>query len=101
MKQPKENKNFIYMIQCADGTIYTGWTTDIESRLEAHNNGTGAKYTRGRGPVRLLYHEEFQSKGEALKREREIKKLKKEKKLKLISEALKAGELHGRKSENI
>ena len=84
MSEEKENRHFIYMIQCADGTLYTGWTTNLESRMEAHNSGTGAKYTRGRGPVQLLYSESFAEKGEALKREHEIKKLTREKKLALI-----------------
>ncbi len=75
--------NYIYIIQCADGTLYTGWTTDLEGRMKAHNSGTGAKYTRGRGPVRLLYSEAFETKSEALKREDRIKKLSRTAKLKL------------------
>lgn len=75
--------NYVYIIQCADGTLYTGWTMDLESRMEAHNNGTGAKYTRGRGPVRLIYSEAFDSKGDALRREKQIKKLKRAGKVKL------------------
>ena len=84
VSEKKESRHFIYIIQCTDGTLYTGWTTNLESRMEAHNNGTGAKYTRGRGPVQLLYSESFAGKGEALKREHEIKKLTREKKLALI-----------------
>ncbi|HVI39639.1 MAG TPA: GIY-YIG nuclease family protein [Anaerovoracaceae bacterium] len=84
MTEEKAKTNYIYIIQCADGTLYTGWTTDLESRMEAHNSGAGAKYTRGRGPVRLLYSEAFETKGEALKREIEIKKLKRGRKLKLM-----------------
>lgn len=76
--------NYIYIIQCEDGTLYTGWTTDLENRMEAHNSGAGAKYTRGRGPVQLLYSEAFETKGEALKREIQIKKMKRAKKLKLV-----------------
>jgi putative endonuclease len=76
-------RNFIYMIQCADGTLYTGYTNDLENRMAAHNSGAGAKYTRGRGPVRLLYSEAFETKGEALKREIQIKKLSRDRKLKL------------------
>jgi len=75
--------NYTYIIQCADGTLYTGWTLDLVSRIEAHNSGSGAKYTRGRGPVRLLYSEAFETKGEALSREKQIKKLKRAKKLEL------------------
>jgi len=75
--------NYIYIIQCADGTLYTGWTLDLDSRMEAHNSGAGAKYTRGRGPIRLLYSEAFETKSEALKRESQIKKLKRAKKIQL------------------
>ncbi|HWQ77703.1 MAG TPA: GNAT family N-acetyltransferase [Anaerovoracaceae bacterium] len=75
--------HYIYIIQCADGTLYTGWTTDLDGRIEAHNRGAGAKYTRGRGPVRLLYSEVFDTKGEALRREKRIKKLGRAGKLKL------------------
>jgi len=80
----KEKTNYIYIIQCADDTLYTGWTTDLESRIEAHNSGAGAKYTRGRGPVRLLYSETFETKGEALKREKQIQKMTRAKKMKLM-----------------
>lgn len=75
--------NYIYIVQCSDGTLYTGWTTDLESRMKAHNSGTGAKYTRGRGPVRLLYSETLETKSEALKREDQIKKLSRAAKRKL------------------
>lgn len=84
MMEDKEKTNYIYILQCADSTLYTGWTTDLESRLKAHNSGSGAKYTRGRGPVRLLYSEAFDTKGEALKREKQIQKLTRIKKLKLM-----------------
>lgn len=75
--------NYVYIVRCRDGTLYTGWTTDLPGRMDAHNSGAGAKYTRGRGPVSLIYSEAFQTKGEAMKREWQIKKLKREKKLKL------------------
>lgn len=88
MKQGKETDNYIYIVKCADGTLYTGWTTDIPGRMEAHNNGTGAKYTRGRGPVQLIYSETFDTKGEALKREHAIKKLKRAKKMALVNGVL-------------
>lgn len=65
--------NYIYILKCADGTLYTGWTNDIEKRLKAHNAGKGAKYTKGRGPVQLVYSEEFETREEAMKREYEIK----------------------------
>ena len=67
--------HFIYIVRCRDGTLYTGWTDDVEKRLEAHNKGVGCKYTRGRLPVELVYKEEHGSKSEALRRERTIKKM--------------------------
>lgn len=75
--------NYIYIIECKDGTLYTGWTVNIEKRLEKHNSGTGAKYTKSRFPVTLRYLEEYSSKEEAMKREWQIKKLKRSKKLEL------------------
>ena len=86
-------KAFTYMLVCADGTLYTGWTNDLEKRLAAHNAGKGAKYTRSRCPVRLLYYEEFAEKSEAQRRECEIKRLSREKKLALASHLPQAG--HG------
>lgn len=77
--------NVTYMVRCSDGTLYTGWTNDIEKRLEAHNQGQGAKYTRGRAPVDLVYLETFDTKQEAMKREAAIKKLSKKDKLRLIA----------------
>lgn len=76
--------NFIYIIKCKDESLYTGWTNDLEARIKAHNEGRGAKYTKGRGPVELIYTEEFDTKEEAMKREFAIKKWSKDKKLKLI-----------------
>jgi len=75
--------HFVYIISCKDGSLYTGWTTDVEARVAAHNEGAGAKYTKGRGPVTLLYTEAFESKSDALKREMAIKKLSRSEKLKL------------------
>ena len=72
-----------YILLCADGTLYTGWTSDIEKRLAAHNAGRGAKYTRGRRPVTLLYSEACATKSEAMSREAAIKKLSHEEKLML------------------
>ena len=69
---------------CKDNTLYTGWTNSLERRIKAHNEGKGAKYTRGRLPVKLVYFEEFSTKNEALKREYEIKKMKREEKNLLI-----------------
>ena len=76
--------NVTYILRCSDNTLYTGWTNDMEKRLEAHNQGLGAKYTRGRTPVELVYLEQFATKQEAMKREAAIKKLPKKDKLKLI-----------------
>jgi putative endonuclease len=75
--------HFVYIVQCKDGTLYTGWTTDVESRVCAHNDGAGAKYTKGRGPVTLLHTEAFESKSDALRREMAIKKLSRNEKLAL------------------
>ena len=77
---------YVYIIECSDKTLYTGYTTDIDRRLEEHNSGIGAKYTRGRTPVRLVYLEEYDTVGEALKRECFIKSLPRKKKLKVIGE---------------
>lgn len=66
-------KHFVYILHCSDGTYYTGYTTNVEERLKTHNAGSGAKYTRGRLPVKLVYYEEFQEKSLALRREWEIK----------------------------
>ena len=84
-------KAFTYILVCADGTLYTGWTNDLEKRLAAHNAGKGAKYTRSRRPVRLFYYEEFEEKCEALRRECEIKRLPREKKIALAAHLPQAG----------
>ena len=76
----------LYILRCGDGTLYTGITTDVEKRLEAHRTGKGAKYTRGRGPLELVYREDCGDHSAALKREIEIKRLSREEKEKLISE---------------
>jgi putative endonuclease len=77
---------YVYMVECADHSYYTGWTNDVEARIAAHNAGTGARYTRGRGPVRLVYLEETADKPIALQRERTIKKLTRAQKIQLISD---------------
>lgn len=66
---------YTYLLRCADDTLYCGWTNDLTARLAAHNSGKGAKYTRGRGPVQLVYSELFASQGEAMRREAELKRL--------------------------
>ena len=76
--------NYTYILSCADGTLYTGWTNDLDRRLAAHNAGRGGKYTRARLPVTLVYHEEFATKEEAMAREWAIKQLTRSEKLKLI-----------------
>ncbi len=75
---------YLYILQCGDGTLYTGITTDVEKRLEAHRNGKGAKYTRGRSPLELVYQESCDSHGDALRREAQIKKLSRQEKLSLL-----------------
>jgi putative endonuclease len=75
--------HYVYIISCNDGSLYTGWTTDVAARVIAHNEGAGAKYTKGRGPVTLLYTETFENKSDALRREMAIKKLTRAEKLKL------------------
>lgn len=80
-------RNYTYIVKCSDGSLYTGWTTDIEKRIEAHNSGRGAKYTKSRRPVTLVYYEEFATKEEAMKREYAIKQMKREKKKALILDA--------------
>ena len=75
---------FVYMVECCDSTYYTGWTNDVAARVVAHNAGCGARYTRGRGPVRLVYLEECPDKPTAQRREWEIKQLSRQGKQRLI-----------------
>lgn len=81
--------NYVYILLCSDNTLYTGWTNDLEGRICAHNAGIGAKYTKTRLPVKLVYCEVLNSKSEALKREIEIKGLSRRKKLELIETFIK------------
>ena len=74
---------YVYMLRCGDGTLYTGITDDVERRLQIHRSGKGAKYTRGRGPLELVYTQEQPDKSSALRREIEIKALDRAKKLRL------------------
>lgn len=76
--------NYTYILECGDNTFYTGWTNNIEKRLQAHINGKGAKYTRGRLPIKLVYFEKFSTKSDAMKREHAIKSMSKKEKIKLI-----------------
>ncbi|MFP9192365.1 GIY-YIG nuclease family protein [Natronosalvus vescus] len=74
----------VYVLECADGTLYTGYTTDLERRVDEHNDGTGAKYTRGRTPVSVVHTERYGTKSTALSREYEIKQLSRVQKERLV-----------------
>ena len=76
--------NIVYLLRCADGTLYCGWTTDMDARLKAHNAGTGAKYTRSRRPVELVYTETYADRHEALSREWHIKRMTRAEKEQLV-----------------
>lgn len=89
----KLSKHYVYILLCSDGTLYTGYTTDPSRRLKEHNKGTGAKYTRSRLPVSMVYIEEGSDLSWGLRREAAIKKLTRRDKLKLIE---KAGDIHGK-----
>ena len=76
---------YVYILECGDGTLYTGITDDVQRRLQVHQSGKGAKYTRGRGPLTLRYQEECESYSHALKREIQIKRLPRQKKLEMMN----------------
>ena len=76
--------NYTYIVRCKDGSLYCGWTNNLEKRIESHNAGTGAKYTKTRRPVELVYYETFDTKEEAMRREYAIKRLSRQQKMKLI-----------------
>ena len=76
--------NYTYILECKDGTYYTGWTNNVEKRLKDHNEGRGAKYTKARLPVSLIYYEEFQTKEEAMRREYAIKHMTRKEKEKIM-----------------
>ena len=78
--------NYTYIVECKDGTYYTGWTNNLDKRLKDHNEGKGAKYTKARLPVFLVYYEEYETKEEAMRREYAIKHMTRGKKCTLISE---------------
>ena len=88
--------NYVYILRCADDTLYCGWTTDLEARLATHNSGRGAKYTRSRRPVELVYSEAYDDRHDALSREWHIKRMSREEKLKL-ARAERAMELTNKK----
>ena len=75
---------YVYILRCKDNSLYTGWCRDLDERIKKHNSGKGAKYTRAKGPCKLVYYEEISNKSEALKREIAIKKLSKTKKEDLV-----------------
>lgn len=77
-------KHFVYILKCKDGTFYTGYTTNLKERVKLHNTGKGARYTRNRLPVKLVYHESFKTIREAYQREVEIKKMGRQAKKKLL-----------------
>lgn len=78
--------NYTYIVRCKDDTLYCGWTNDLEKRIASHNAGTGAKYTRNRAPVELVYYEIFETKEDAMRREYAIKQLTRQQKVKLIED---------------
>lgn len=80
--------NYTYIVECKDKTFYTGWTNHLQKRIKAHNDGKGAKYTKSRLPVQLVYYEVYETKQEAMRREYEIKQLTRKQKKKLIEKAL-------------
>lgn len=80
----KMSKYYFYIALCNDGTLYAGYTTDLKNREIAHNEGKGARYTRMRRPVKIVYHEEFETKSAAMKREYQVKHLRKKDKESLI-----------------
>ena len=84
LRKEREDMNYTYILKCSDGSLYTGWTNDLEKRINAHNAGKGAKYTKNRRPVELAYYEEFATKEEAMSREYAIKQLTRRKKEELI-----------------
>lgn len=85
MSSQNEKTNYTYILKCADGTFYCGWTNNLEKRLAAHNAGTASKYTSPRRPVELIYTERFATKQEAMRREYRIKQLTRQQKIDLIS----------------
>lgn len=79
------SRHYVYVLECADGTFYTGYTTDVERRVAEHEDGTAAKYTRGRTPVSLVHSETYETRSAAMSREYEIKQLPREQKEQLVT----------------
>ncbi len=82
-----EHKNYIYILECGDKSLYTGWTNDLERRIKQHSRGRGGRYTRSHLPVRMVYCECFETRQEAMSREYAIKQMSKQEKLELINKA--------------
>jgi putative endonuclease len=82
----KNGNHFVYILECSDGTYYTGYTNEISQRLRKHEEGKGAKYTRGRGPLKLVFMQSFQTKQEAMRMEFAVKKLSRAEKERIIKE---------------
>lgn len=78
--------HYTYMVKCGDGSLYTGYTTDVSRRIKEHNQGKGAKYTRSRLPVSLVYYEMYETKTDAMRREYDLKQLTRNEKMKLVKE---------------
>ncbi len=79
-----KKQNYVYILECIDGTYYTGWTNDMKKRFENHINGKGAKYTKWKKPLKIVYIQECEDKSTSLKREIEIKNMSKHQKIKLV-----------------
>ena len=78
---------FVYILKCSDGTLYTGWTNNLDKRMDKHNAGHGAKYTRGRLPVEMVYFEAYETKEEAMSREFKIQRMNRSQKIELIKKS--------------
>ena len=87
------DKAYTYMLECRDGSLYTGWTNNLEKRVACHNAGKGGKYTASRLPVKLVYYETFETKQEAMRREYAIKQLSRKEKIKLVGNQKSENEL--------
>lgn len=84
--EEQKSRNYTYMVECSDGSFYTGWTTDVKNRIRMHNAKKGAKYTKSRTPVKLVYLEEADTKQQAMRREAQIKQLSRQQKKQLIEQ---------------
>lgn len=96
--EQKDQKNYVYIVECRDGSLYTGWTNHLQERIQAHNQGKGAKYTKSRRPVKLVHVECFATKEEAMRREYVIKQLPRRKKQMLIAAAHQEPDQHERRA---